>query len=95
MWKNSSLVMIVSYCPKPNKNVLLVSTEGSESDLCEALHKKPVVIDFYNSQKCGADIVNQMPRNFICQLSTTGVYIYCRSCCCKCNDYSKVYQGKL
>ena len=26
MWKNNSPVMIVSYCPKPNKNVLLVST---------------------------------------------------------------------
>ena len=26
MWKNNSPVIIVSYCPKPNKNVQLVST---------------------------------------------------------------------
>ena len=25
MWKNNSPVIIVLYCPKPNKNVLLVS----------------------------------------------------------------------
>ena len=58
MLKNNSLVMVVSYCPKPNRNVLLVPTEHSELDLCEALHKKSVIIDFYNSQRCGVDIVN-------------------------------------
>ena len=26
MWKNNSPVVIVSYCPKPHKNVQLVST---------------------------------------------------------------------
>ena len=60
MWKNNSPVMIVLYCPKPNKNALLVSTAHSESDFGKTLHKKPVLIDFYNSQRCGADIVNQM-----------------------------------
>ena len=58
MLKNNSLVMVVSYCTKPNRNVLLVPTEHSELDLCEALHKKSVIIDFYNSQRCGVDIVN-------------------------------------
>ena len=41
MWKNSSPVMIVSFCLKPVKNVLLVSTTHSDPDLCN----KPVVID--------------------------------------------------
>ena len=35
MSKNNSPVRIVSYCPKPNKNDLLVSTAHSEPDLCE------------------------------------------------------------
>ena len=32
-----------------------------------ALHNKPVVIDFHISQRCGADIVNQMLRDYTCQ----------------------------
>ena len=45
-------VMIVSYCPKKNTNVLLVSSALSEQELWKIRHKKSVVIDFYNSQKC-------------------------------------------
>ena len=59
---------MISYCPKPNKNVLLVSTAHRETDLCESLRKKLVVIDFYISQRCGVDIVNQMHRDYTCQL---------------------------
>lgn len=51
MWKNNGPVMLVSYCPKTNKNVLLVSAAYSEPDLCEQAHKKPVVIDFNNTQR--------------------------------------------
>ena len=36
LWKNSSLVMIVSYYPKPNRNVLLVTTAHGEPDICDA-----------------------------------------------------------
>ena len=48
MWKNYSPVMIVSYCSKPNKNVLvlLVLTERGEQDICDAPHKTPIVTDF-------------------------------------------------
>ena len=53
--------------PKTNKNVPLVSTAHGELDICDAAHKKPVVVDFYNSQRCGVDIVNQMLRDFSCQ----------------------------
>ena len=59
--------LIVSYCPKPNKNVLLLSTVHSDTDLCKAFHKKPAVIDFYNSQTYGVDIVNQILRDCTCQ----------------------------
>ena len=59
-------MMIASQCPKPNKNVVLVSRAYSELDLCEVLHKKPVV-EFYNSQGRGFDTVNQMLRDNTCQ----------------------------
>ena len=52
--------MIVLYCPKPNNNVPLVSTARGELDICGAPYKKPMVIDFYNSQRCSVDIINQM-----------------------------------
>ena len=59
--------MIVSHCSKPNKNVLLVSAAHDEPDICDAPHKKPIVIDFYNSQRCGVDIINQMLCDYSCQ----------------------------
>ena len=55
--------MIILYCPKPNKNVLLVSTSHGELD---APHKKPTVIDFYNTQRCSMDIINQMLCDYSC-----------------------------
>ena len=55
--------MIVSYCPKPNKNVLLVSTVHGEPDICDASHKKSIAIDFYNIQRCAGDVTNQMLRD--------------------------------
>ena len=42
MWKNNNPVVMASYCPKPNENVLLVSTSHGESDICDAPHKKPM-----------------------------------------------------
>ena len=66
-WKDNSTVMIVSHCPKPSKNVLLVSTVHGETDFCDAPHKKPMVIDFYNSRRCSVDIINQMLRGYSCQ----------------------------
>ena len=65
--RGRTIVQILSYCPKPNKNVLLVSTAHSEPDFCEALYNKPVVIDFYDSQGCGVGIVNQMLCDYTCQ----------------------------
>ena len=75
MWKNNSPVMIVSYCPKPNKNVLLVSTGHGEPDICDAPHRKPMVIDFYNSQRCSVDIIYQMLPDYSCQ-STCGSWVF-------------------
>ena len=66
LWKNNSPVMIGLYCPKPNKNVLLVLTANVEPDICDAPHKKPMVIDFCNSQRCVVDIINQIFRNCFC-----------------------------
>ena len=67
MWKNNIPVVIVLYCPKLNKNILLVSTAHGEPDICDALHKKPTMIDFYSSQRCGVDIINEMFHDYSCR----------------------------
>lgn len=59
--------MMLSDCPKPNKNILLVSAALNKPDLREVLHKKAVVIDFYNSQRCGVHIINQLLHDYNCQ----------------------------
>lgn len=48
MWKSNIPVMIVLYCLKPNKKLLLVSTTHVEPDICDAPHKKAMLMDFYN-----------------------------------------------
>lgn len=58
---------MLSDCPKPNKNILLVSAALNKPDLREVLHKKAVVIDFYNSQRCGVHIINQLLHDYNCQ----------------------------
>ena len=61
--------MLVSYCRKRNKNFWIALTGNSKLDLREALRKKPVVIDFYSSQKWGDGIVNQMLGDYTCHPS--------------------------
>ena len=46
MWKNNSLALIVSFCRKPDRSVLLVLTVHSKRDVCNETHKIPAVIDF-------------------------------------------------
>ena len=67
MWKYNSPVVIVSYCLKPNKNILLVSSAHNELDACKEAHKTPVSIELYNSQRCGVDTLNQMICEYPCQ----------------------------
>ena len=65
MWKNNSPVMIGLYWPKANKNVLLVLTAHVKPNICDAPRKKPMVIEFYNRQRCVVDIMNRILRNYM------------------------------
>lgn len=56
-------VMILSYCPKKNKVVPLLSTMHSQPDINHTNEKKkPEVILSYNSTKGGVDTMDQMVR---------------------------------
>ena len=57
-WKKDTPVALVSYVPKPGKNLLLISTGHEDPDICPEPHQnnKPTLVDFYNSQRCGVDV---------------------------------------
>ncbi|KAB0803806.1 hypothetical protein PPYR_00776 [Photinus pyralis] len=54
--------LLVSYVPKKNKNVLLLSTFHDDDVVDETTAEdcKPAVITFYNKNKAGVDVVDQL-----------------------------------
>jgi len=59
-------VGIVSYVPKRNKAVILISTQFLSNDISEEEHKKPEVILEYNHCKGGVDTLDQLLRTYNC-----------------------------
>lgn len=62
MFGFSTCTTLVSYTPKPNKIVLLVSTLHHDNaiNISSGASKKPEIISFYNSTKGGVDMVDQL-----------------------------------
>lgn len=56
---------IVSYLPKKNKNVLLIST-CHDDDKIDAETGKPEIIVDYNKTKAEVDVVDQLSANYNC-----------------------------
>ena len=55
------------YAPKPGKSVLLISTEHEDpedQEFPEPHKKNLILVDFYNSQRCGLDIANEMLKDY-------------------------------
>ena len=53
----------LSYVPKRNKNVLLVTTAHDQAIVDASAKKKPEAVLFYNEQRCAIDVVNHMLRD--------------------------------
>lgn len=69
MFAFSKEATLVSFCPKKNKAVILLSTMHSNDSVdCET--QKPEIILFYNSTKGGVDTVDQMCANYTVQKRT-------------------------
>ena len=63
--------MIVSYCPKKNKIVNLLSTLRSEPKVDTSNERrKPEVILTYNETKAAVDTMDQMTRTYSCKRKT-------------------------
>ncbi|XP_072401096.1 uncharacterized protein [Diabrotica undecimpunctata] len=59
-------ITLVSYIPKKNKNVSLVSSLHHDDaiDYSSGNQNKPEIIALYNSTKIGVDMVNQLSANY-------------------------------
>ena len=57
---------IVSYVPKKNKAVILMSTNHNEIDDSTEESRKPQIIPDSNRGKCGVDTLDQLVRNYNC-----------------------------
>ena len=57
---------MVSYVPKKNKSVILLSTFHNTPEVSEEGHRKPRIILDYNSGKCGVDTLDQLVRTYTC-----------------------------
>ncbi|XP_025760986.1 piggyBac transposable element-derived protein 4-like [Oreochromis niloticus] len=61
---------VVSYCPKKNKNVLVMSTMHTDASLSTRDDKKPQMILDYNSTKGGVDNLDKVTATYSCQRKT-------------------------
>ncbi|KRY51705.1 PiggyBac transposable element-derived protein 4 [Trichinella britovi] len=61
---------IVSYLPKKNKNVMVLSTIHNDSQVCDGKGSKPDIILHYNSPKGGVDNLDKMTSTYSCQRMT-------------------------
>lgn len=60
---------IVSYIPKKNKNVLLISTCHDDDKIDLETNKPEIILD-YNRTKSGVDVVDQLSANYNCARPT-------------------------
>ncbi|KAG1971378.1 hypothetical protein F2P79_002510 [Pimephales promelas] len=61
---------LVSYCPRKNKNVLLMSTLHRDAAISNKDHKKPEIILDYNKTKGGVDTLDKLVGTYTCQRKT-------------------------
>lgn len=66
----SDKMTIVSYVPKKNKAVTLLSTAHHDNVISSECHKKPEVILTYNSTKGAVDTLDKMCRQYTVKRST-------------------------
>ncbi|CAB1350802.1 unnamed protein product [Coregonus sp. 'balchen'] len=62
---------LVSYLPKKNKNVLLLSTLHTEAHVSRRQDKKPAIVLDYNSNKGGVDNLDKVIETYSCRRMTT------------------------
>ena len=62
--------LLISYVPKKNKSVIMLSTFHDDFTILPDESRKPAMIADYNEWKCGVDLVDQMTHTFTTQRRT-------------------------
>lgn len=63
-------ITLVSYIPKKNRCVNLLSTLHHKIEISNDNQKKPEIIKFYNKTKCGVDVLDQLIGTYSCKRRT-------------------------
>lgn len=70
MFDNDNKLCLLSYVPKKNRIVLLLSTNHMDKNVAANAAKKPLSILAYNKFKAGVDLADQLRGNYTCQRKT-------------------------
>jgi len=69
LYDHSNKILLLSYVPKRNKNVLMVSSSHSSISITDC-HKKTTVITDYNKHNGGVDTLDENCEEFSCLRKT-------------------------
>jgi len=61
---------MVSYVPKRRKAVVLLSTQHRDDDVMPDDSRKPEIIQYYNTTKCGVDVLDKLVCTYSCKRAT-------------------------
>jgi len=61
---------MVSYVPKRRKAVVLLSTQHRDDAVMPDDSRKPEIINYYNTTKCGVDVLDKLVRTYSCKRAT-------------------------
>lgn len=66
-WDDEWKQLIVKYQSRKQKHVVLLSTMHGLFEIDDTPKRKPLVVKFYNQNKCGVDIVDGMLKMYTCR----------------------------
>ena len=69
LYDHSNKILLLSYVPKRNKNMLMMSSSHFSISITD-YHKKPTVITDYNQHKGGVDTLDENCEKFSCVRKT-------------------------
>lgn len=67
VYEHKLQAILLSYIPKKNRSISLLSTYHNKLEFEETEKRKPSIISFYNKNKFGVDIMDQMVGTYRCK----------------------------
>jgi len=61
---------MASYVPKRRKAVVLLSTQHRDDAVTPDDRRKPEIVNYHNTTKCGVDVLDKLVRTYSCKCAT-------------------------